>query len=150
MIHSGNLLIGSRHVTRLLLPSSMSKRYATGSSRSRKKRKNSGYSMVDLDLPDEPPADVEIIRVLDVSLSKTTGRVTGTRKVHQHVNNGAPNPAHEEQAPAIEDVGAPLDPEPSEHPPTEPVPNRKQEKENKENDSVGTTPTCPSKPIDTR
>lgn len=117
----------------------MSKRHATGSSRSRKKKKGSSYASVDLDLSDE---DTEIIGVWNLSTSKTTGRISGTRKTHRHVTKVAPKPAYEELTPTVEDVGIPADPGSSKVPPTKPVVKRKK-KGIKENDSVGSI-TLPS------
>lgn len=114
----------------------MSKRNATGPSRSRKKRKGAGYASVDLDLPDEDPGNVEIVRVWDVGTSKTTGRVSATRKTHRHINSGMSKHAHEEPTLVVEDVDVPADPEPSKQLPVEPVAKRKGEKVVKENDSV--------------
>lgn len=125
----------------------MSKRNATGSSRSRKKRKAAGYASVDLDLPDEHPGNVEIVRVWDVGTSKTTGRVSATRKTHRHVNDGWSEPTREEPALTVEDVNVPVDPEPSKQPPIKPVAKRKRVvKAIKENDSVSRSPRSSSKP----
>lgn len=120
-----------------LHPSSMSKRHVTGYSRSRKKRKGSDYASVDLDLPSDH--EVEAIRVWDVGVSKTTGRVSGTRKTHKHVRNGPSKPTQEEPAPIAADVGIPPDPEPSGQPPIMLATKRKKAKA-KENDSVSSVP----------
>lgn len=125
----------------------MSKRYIVGSSRSRKKRKGSSYASVDLDLPDEHHDKVEMIRVWDVTASKSTGRLSGTRKTHRHVNKGVSKPSRKETTPVVEDVGGPADYEPSEHPPAKPVPKRRRKKATKENDSVSNEQIPSSEPI---
>ena len=120
----------ARRVSCSLSSPSMSKRRVTGTSRSRKKRKESGYTSVDLDLSDEHLGEVEVIRVWDVGTSKTTGRISATRKAHQHV--GLSKPTREEPTLTDADVGIPADPES----PTRPVAKRKKVRTAKENDSV--------------
>ena len=116
----------------------MSKRHGAAPSRSRKKRKEN-YSSVDLD-QDEHPGKVETIRVWDIVASKTTGRVSATRKIHRHVNEGAAKPTYEEPTPAVEDVG-----NPAEHElPTKPATKHKREKTTKQNDSVSSVPILSS------
>lgn len=130
---------GPRHITlHSSHPPPMSKRHGTGTSRPRKKKKGLSYGSVDLDL-DEPSGEVEIIRVWDVAASKTTGRVSATRRSHRHVNEGVVKPILEEPIPATEDIGIAPDPERSE-PPPKPA-TKPKEKPAKRNDSVSSTPT---------
>ena len=123
----------------------MSKRYAAGPLRPRKRTKGSSYASVDLDLPDERLKDTEIIRVWDVTTSKTSGRVSATRKTHLHVNEGVSKPTREEQTPIVEDVGTPTDHEPNKRPPTKRVAKRRKQRIVKENDSVSSVPMPPHK-----
>ena len=125
----------------------MSKCHTVGSLRSRKKRKGSSYASIDLDLPDERPAEVEIIRVWDVTASKLTGRISSTRKTHRHVNESMSKPSRKETTPVVEDISGPADYEPSEQPPTKPVPKRRRKKATKENDSVSNVQIPSSEPI---
>lgn len=127
----------------------MSKRNATGPLRPRKK-KGSNYALVDLDPPDNPPnkhPKVEMICVLDLSKSKTSGHVSVTRKTHQHVNTDVLRPSPEEPIHTSEGVGIPADIEPTCKPPTEPAAKPKKTKATKENDSVSSVLTASSKLI---
>ena len=125
----------------------MSKRNAGEYQRSRK-RKKEGYGKVDLDALVQRRDKVEDIRVWDVAMSETTGRVSGSRKTHHHVYESSPE-SHEEP-PA--EVTAPTDPESSELPPPASAakPKRVRIRIMKENDSVSFTPTFSTKPMITR
>lgn len=122
----------------------MPKRNGTGSSRSRKKMKGAAYASVDLDLSDEHCDDVEVVRVWDVSTSKTSGRVSATRKTHQHVNNDGPRPTHEEPTPTVEDVDVPADTEPAKPATKHKREKVAREKVARENDSVSCIPRSSS------
>lgn len=119
----------------------MSKRTVTSSRQSRKrKRAGVSYSVVDLD---ESPDKTEDIRVWDVTMSTTSGRVSATRKNYQHSYASPQEPLHEEplheEPPTAKDIVAPADPEPNELPPAESVAKRKRVRAVKENDSVCST-----------
>jgi len=114
----------------------MSKRTVTSSRQSRKRKKAGvSYSVVDLD---ESPDKTEDIRVWDVTMSATSGRVSATRKNYQHFYESPQEPLHEEP-PTVEDIAAPADPEPNELPPAESVVKRRRIRAVKENDSVCST-----------
>jgi hypothetical protein len=128
----------------------MSKRSATGSRPSRKRTKGgASYGIMDIDPPDVPPGEVEDIRVWNVTKSEKTGRVSATRRNYQHFYASSLDPSHETQPSTIEDAGAPTDLEPNKQPPAVPVvkPKRVRVRTVKENDSVSSIPTVPSKLI---
>ena len=117
----------------------MSKRNATGSRLSRKRRKGgASYGEVDLDSLGDRAPKVEDIRIWKISRSETTGRLSGTRKNHKHLYQGPSEPLREEQPSTMEGISAPAGPEPSEQLPAKPTVKRKKARttRNKENDSV--------------
>ena len=118
----------------------MSKRNATDSRSSRKRRKGGkSHRTTNLDPPDDPPPNVETIRVWKVTRSETTGRVSGTRKNHLHFHEGPSEPSREEEAYTVEDVSGPVGEESSEQPPAKAATKRKRVRIVKENDSVSPT-----------
>lgn len=122
----------------------MTKRGATSHRLPRKKRKGGvSYAAVDIDSLDQRPPG-EDIRVWNVTRSETTGRVSATRRNHQHflTKPSAPLPSHEEQAPTdvMESFGVPVNPEVDERPSVRPVAKHQKRKATKENDSVSSIP----------
>ena len=120
----------------------MAKRNA-GSSRPARKRRKAGasYEQVDGDASSPDPDEVEDIRVWTLTASETTGRVAGRRETHRHLREEPVEPRHEEP-PTLEEVGAPVDPEPSGSPPAKVAAKgkRKRVRVVKENNSVSFTP----------
>ena len=128
----------------------MSKRNATGSRLSRKRRKGgASYKEIDLDSLGDRAPQAEVIRVWKTSRSETTGRVSGTRKNHKLFYEGPSKPSRKEQPSAMEDISAPADPELSGQLPAEPTAKRKKSRttKNKENDSVSFVSILSSKLI---
>ena len=118
----------------------MSKRNATSHRLPWKKRKGGvSYGTVDLDSLDEQPSR-EDVHVWNVTRSETTGRVSATRRNHQHFRIDPLEPSREVQPPTTptEDIGAPDNPEPSGRPPAKPSAECKNRSTIKENDSVST------------
>lgn len=128
----------------------MSKRNATGSRSSRKRRKGgTSYATVDLDSLGDSSPKVENIRVWKVAVSETTGRVSATRRNYRHFHKGPSELSHEDQPSVVEDVDTPAIPEPNKQLPVEPAAKRKKKKVKvtKENDSVSFMPILSLKPI---
>ena len=115
-----------------------------------RKRKKAGasYGVVDLDALTRPTEKVEDIRVWDVTMSETTGRVSGTRRNYKHTYKVSPEPVGEE--PSIVEISAPADTGPSDSQPAKPVGKNKRVRIAKENDSVSSIPMPPTKLIITR
>lgn len=126
----------------------MSKRNATSSRASRKRRK-SGYASLDFDALNESKREskhkVEEIRVWNVTASGTNGRVSATRKNRQLIYESLPEPSREEAVPVGESIATPADPEPSEPPPAKSVAKRRRVRITKENDSVSSVSTLLTK-----
>lgn len=106
---------------------------------------------MDLDPPDNPPPAVKAVRVWKLEKSETSGRVTGTRRNHQHFHEG-PSELSREEHPSTsdwEDVTVPASREPSEQPPAKPLKpskpttKRKRVRVVKENDSVSLSNISP-------
>lgn len=115
----------------------MSKRNTTGTGSSRKRRKGRiSHSTRDLDALVAAPEKVEDVRVWNMTVSETTGRVSGTRKTHQYIYQSPPVPLCEEP-PVVGAIDASADPEPTEPPPAKSTGRRKRVRIVKENDSVG-------------
>ena len=124
----------------------MSKRNATGSRPSRKRRKGGvSFGETTLDPPDDNPPSIETIRVWTLGRSEATGRLSGTRKNHEHLHEGPSETFREEESSANdwEDVFDPASQEPIEQPPAKPAAKRKRVRIRKENDSVGLISTSP-------
>ena len=113
----------------------MSKRNMVGYRLPRKKRKAGvSYAKIDLDVPEEL-GRVEDIRVWNITRSETNGRVSATRKTHQHIYASPLDSPHKDP-PAAQEI-APEDPEPRE---VESVAKKKRVRAVKENDSVSSIP----------
>ena len=128
----------------------MSKRNATGSRPSCKRRKaGSSYATVDVDALIKHTERTEAIRVWDISASEKTGRVAARRKNLQHRYQSLSEPSREGSS-VVEDLGSPADPEPGELPPAKSVVKHKRVKKVKENDSVRSILVPLIEPIITR
>lgn len=122
----------------------MSKRNANEYRLSRKRRKEgASYARVDLDALTRRRDKVEDVRVWNVTMSETTGRVSASRKHRQHVYEGPPKALHEEfPTGASEEFAISADPELTPSPAS--VVKRKRVRIT-ENDSVSSVPTFSAK-----
>jgi len=135
----------------------MSKRNLAESRLARKRRKEgSTHATLDLDAMGERLDDVESIRVWQMSMSETTGRVLGMRTTLEHVCESSP-PSSRQGSPiveAIEAVETPTDSVPSEPPPAKKpkksATKRKRVRIAQENDSVSPKLMSPAKLTVTR
>lgn len=131
----------------------MSKRNAADSRLARKRRKEGvSHAVVDLDAMTGRSERVEPIRVWNITTSGTTGRVSGTRKILNHVYESSPGPSREEsreesheESPFVGDIGTPAETEPSVPLPKKSTTKRRRVRVAKENDSVSLMPTSSTK-----
>ena len=114
-------------------PLAMSKRNTVGSRQSRKRRKaGASYATTELDAPDQD--EVENIRIWEITRSETNGRVSATRRNHQHSYRSSPELLCEghPSTTTIEDIA----PEDLEESVAKSAKKRKRVRIVKENDSV--------------
>ena len=131
----------------LPITSAMLKRPANDPKRVRKKKKgNASYTLSSLDPTPEEKMVVEDVRVWNISISETTGRVRGTRKTYRHHHQISPSspeepptgeePGAAEDTASFEDPGNLGDSELSPVTANKQRPKRKRVRVLKENDSV--------------